>query len=55
MFGGTGTVAVVAAKTGRNFIHVDISKGYCKVAEKRLNSAKEKLSQAKLNIIMDEN
>ena len=55
MFGGTGTVAVVAKTTNRNFIHIDISKEYCKVAEKRLNSAKEKLSQAKLNIIMDEN
>ncbi|MBI3035419.1 site-specific DNA-methyltransferase [Candidatus Woesearchaeota archaeon] len=55
MFGGTGTVAVVAKTTNRNFIHIDISKEYCKVAEKRLNLAKEKLSQAKLNIIMDEN
>jgi len=36
MFGGTGTVAVVAQKTGRHFIHIDISQKYCKVAEKRL-------------------
>lgn len=36
MFGGTGTVAVVSAVTGRNFIHIDISEEYCKVARTRL-------------------
>lgn len=36
MFGGTGTVAVVALKTGRKFIHIDISPEYCKTAENRL-------------------
>ena len=40
MFGGTGTVAVVAQKTGRHFIHIDISKKYCEVAEQRLETAK---------------
>jgi DNA modification methylase len=35
-FGGTGTVAVVAKKTGRRFIHVDISRKYCQIAKKRL-------------------
>ena len=54
MFGGTGTVAVVAKKTYRNFIHIDISKEYCKVAAKRLSLAKEKLSQVQLNVVMDE-
>ena len=54
MFGGTGTVAVVAKKTGRNFIHIDISKEYCKVAAKRLSLAKEKLSQVQLKVVMDE-
>lgn len=39
MFGGTGTVAVVAYKTGRQFIHIDISEEYCKIAEKRLKAA----------------
>lgn len=48
MFGGTGTVAVVAQKTGRNFIHIDISKEYCQVAAGRLRKTKEKLSQTKL-------
>jgi SOS regulatory protein LexA len=37
MFGGTGTVAAVAAKTGRSFLHIDISKQYCKVAKDRVN------------------
>ena len=41
MFGGTGTVAVVSRKTGRNFIHVDVSEEYCKTAEMRLNGLKK--------------
>ncbi len=50
MFGGTGTVAVVAAKTNRQFIHIDISEEYCKVAEKRVEKALEqqKIYQAPL-------
>ena len=48
MFGGTGTVAVVSAKTNRKFIHIDISKEYCKVTEKRLNNVMEELAQTKL-------
>jgi len=43
MFGGTGTVAVVAYKTGRHFIHIDISEEYNKVALRRLNEAKNQL------------
>jgi hypothetical protein len=39
MFGGTGTVAVVAYKTGRQFIHIDISEEYCNIAKKRLEEA----------------
>jgi len=35
-FGGTGTVAVVAKKTGRRFIHIDVSKKYCQIANQRL-------------------
>mgnify|MGYP001604872625 CR=1 FL=1 len=48
MFGGTGTVAVVSQKTGRKFIHIDISKEYCRTAEERLRKVKEQLSQQKL-------
>ncbi len=36
MFGGTGTTALTAHKTKRNFIHIDTSKEYCKVAQKRI-------------------
>ena len=39
MFGGTGTVAVVAYKTGRHFIHIDVSSKYCDVAKQRLETA----------------
>ncbi len=51
MFGGTGTVAVVSYKTGRNFIHIDISPEYCKTAENRLAKAKREASQIKLSSV----
>lgn len=38
MFGGTGTVALIAKRTGRNFIHIDISPQYCKVAKDRVEN-----------------
>lgn len=40
MFGGTGTVAAVAAKTDRHFIHIDISPKYCETAEDRVKAAR---------------
>lgn len=43
MFGGTGTVAVVAYKTGRRFIHIDVSEEYCQSALKRLGVAQSQL------------
>jgi site-specific DNA-methyltransferase (adenine-specific) len=46
MFGGTGTVAVIAKRTNRNFVHIDISPQYCKVASDRLEKEK---SQKKLS------
>lgn len=46
MFGGTGTVAVIAERTNRNFVHIDISPQYCKVASDRLEKEK---SQKKLS------
>lgn len=36
MFGGTGTVAAVARRLGRRFIHIDVSKEYCDAAQMRL-------------------
>ncbi len=44
MFGGTGTVAAVAAKTSRKFLHIDVSPQYCAIAKDRV----EKLSIANL-------
>jgi len=41
MFGGTGTVAVVAVRSNRQFIHIDISEQYCNVAEKRVRKELE--------------
>ena len=35
-FGGTGTVAAVARKTGRHFVHIDTSRRYCRLAQQRL-------------------
>lgn len=35
-FAGTGTVAVVAAQTGRHFVHLDLSKKYCEIAAERV-------------------
>jgi site-specific DNA-methyltransferase (adenine-specific) len=35
-FGGTGTVAAVAQRTGRHFIHIDQSEKYCAMASQRL-------------------
>ena len=40
MFGGTGTVALVAKKTSRSFIHIDISEDYNRVARERLRLIK---------------
>lgn len=45
MFGGTGTVAVVAVKTERNYLHIDISPQYCKVSKDRVD---KELKQLKL-------
>jgi site-specific DNA-methyltransferase (adenine-specific) len=52
MFGGTGTVAVVACKTGRNFIHIDISEEYNKIAQRRVEQI---LNQSSLNTFSDSN
>lgn len=49
MFGGTGTVAMVAFKEGRRFIHIDISKDYCKTAENRLQKLKSQMKISHFN------
>ncbi len=38
MFGGTGTVAAVARKTGRHFLSIDSSREYCELALARLRA-----------------
>jgi DNA modification methylase len=35
-FGGTGTVAIVAHRTGRHYVHLDLSKKYCDIAAARV-------------------
>ena len=35
-FGGTGTVAAVAARTGRHYVHLDVSPKYCAIAAERV-------------------
>jgi DNA modification methylase len=37
-FGGTGTVAVVAARTRRHYVHLDLSAKYCSIAAERVTA-----------------
>ncbi|HEV2316134.1 MAG TPA: site-specific DNA-methyltransferase [Thermoplasmata archaeon] len=39
MFGGTGTVAAVARRIGRHFVHIDSSPEYCAEALERIRKA----------------
>lgn len=39
MFGGTGTVAAVARRLGRHYLHIDSSEEYCRVARTRVDRA----------------
>lgn len=39
MFGGTGTVAAVARRLGRHYLHVDASEEYCRQAAERIRRA----------------
>jgi len=36
MFGGTGTVAAVARRCGRHYVHIDASEEYCQLARERV-------------------
>ena len=40
MFGGTGTVATVARRTGRHFVHIDSSSSYCDQAAARISAVR---------------
>lgn len=38
MFGGTGTVAAVARRLGRHYLHIDTSREYCRIAAERVRA-----------------
>ncbi len=40
MFGGTGTVAAVARRLGRHYLHIDSSEEYCRIAAARVAAAR---------------
>ena len=40
MFGGTGTVAAVARRLGRHYLHIDSSEEYCRLAAARVRTAR---------------
>jgi DNA modification methylase len=40
MFGGTGTVAAVARRLGRHYLHIDASEDYCRIATARVRAAR---------------
>ena len=44
-FGGTGTVAAVAARTGRHYVHMDISEKYCQIARARVDAEINKVAE----------
>jgi len=42
-FMGSGTTGVACVQTGRNFIGIEIDEGYFKIAEKRIEEAKQQM------------
>jgi DNA modification methylase len=40
MFGGTGTVAAVARRLGRHYLHIDLAEEYCRLAAERVRKAR---------------
>jgi site-specific DNA-methyltransferase (adenine-specific) len=52
-FGGTGTVAAVAARTGRHFVHLDLSSRYCRIAAERVAAERQQLRIESLEIMPD--
>ena len=47
-FNGAGTTTLVANKTGRNYLGIDISQEYCDIAEQRIKEGNLKNSQMSL-------
>jgi DNA modification methylase len=46
-FGGIGTVAAIAARTGRHFVHIDLSRKYCDITASRID---QEFRQLKLEL-----
>ncbi len=46
-FSGSGTTAVAALKTGRNFIAIEIDPKYCEIGQKRVDA---ELAQTRLDL-----
>lgn len=42
-FGGTGTVAAVAARTNRHYVHLDLSQRYCAIAAERVAAGRKQM------------
>jgi DNA modification methylase len=49
-FMGSGTTGVACVNLNRNFIGIEIDEGYFKIAEKRINEAKQ---QTKLSGVLE--
>jgi hypothetical protein len=45
-FGGTGTVAAIAKRFGRHFVHMDISKKYSSIAAERVAAETQPLLES---------
>ncbi|MEI8313968.1 MAG: site-specific DNA-methyltransferase [Verrucomicrobiota bacterium] len=49
-FGGTGTVATVAARTGRHYVHLDLSKRYCAISAERVTAELKQMHLAEIQV-----
>lgn len=48
LFIGSGTTAVACINTNRNFIGIELDENYCKIAEARIEKAKQELKDGRL-------
>ena len=52
-FGGTGTVAAIARRHGRHYVHMDISKKYSAIAAERVGAETKPLLEAPAQDVLD--